>query len=404
MQNDANSIDRLASKPLEKPVKTLSEDHGHGEDNALLGSIALKLRNADWSKFERGSDAFLDINRDLKEVAADSPLKAAELWAGNAPKGINPPEYITESLEQLQRPLEAGKTPTGPEAGEGGYEIPGSLKKRYLEADGKFHFREAQNKLAFEDRGAKMVTEHNDPAVATSMVELAEAKGWSKLKVSGHDDFKREVWLQASLKGIEVTGFKPKEVDLAKLDELRSYRMKNAIEADAAAPGTAGKVERGIPMESQPGKSIVYNETPGMRGPEIVSADGTRTAFGGRDAIDRYAAENKLSPQDVGTLRDFDKRASEERTAAPTKEGKAELTGSYKVAASVMADVLKEKGYSPKVLDKAVAEATRRLEGMQKGGEPAPAVKMFDKTAPREREREQLKPSRSKQKEAERNR
>jgi Large polyvalent protein-associated domain 7 len=100
------------------------------------------------------------------------------------------------------------------------------LEKKYLIAEDKFFFRGRENAVAFEDKGKSLATEHNDPDVARSMVSLAESKGWSSIKLSGHENFKREAWLQASMKGIEVTGFTPKEVDLARLDEMRAAEKK----------------------------------------------------------------------------------------------------------------------------------------------------------------------------------
>jgi hypothetical protein len=105
------------------------------------------------------------------------------------------------------------------------------LEKKYVVADDKFFFRGRENALAFEDKGKTLSTEHNDSDVARSMVDLAQAKGWSSIKLSGHDDFKREAWLQASMKGIEVTGYKPKDVDMARLDELKAAHTKeNRVE------------------------------------------------------------------------------------------------------------------------------------------------------------------------------
>src|SRR5206468_493174 len=88
----------------------------------------------------------------------------------------------------------------------------------------------------FEDRGKRLATEHNDPDVARSMVELAEAKGWDAIRVRGSEEFKRVVWLQASLRGMEVDGYKPRAVDVSKLEELKAERAP--VEAAREAPAT----------------------------------------------------------------------------------------------------------------------------------------------------------------------
>jgi putative DNA primase/helicase len=53
------------------------------------------------------------------------------------------------------------------------------------------------------------------------MVQLAEAKGWQSVRLRGSEEFRREAWLQASLKGIEAKGYAPRDVDIQKLAEMQ---------------------------------------------------------------------------------------------------------------------------------------------------------------------------------------
>ena len=131
-----------------------------------------------------------------------------------------------------------------------GVVTPEALRKRFLQAENKFYFRDDENKLAFEDKGKRLATEHNDPEIARSMVELAQAKGWSTIKLKGTDEFKREVWLQASLKGMDVQGYKPLDVDLARLEDLRKEtgrnedRGRNIIDQVPERSKTSDRTER----------------------------------------------------------------------------------------------------------------------------------------------------------------
>ena len=59
---------------------------------------------------------------------------------------------------------------------------PEIIRKRYLAEAGQYFFRDRNNALAFEDKGARIATRTEDPVVAASMVELAIAKGWKELK------------------------------------------------------------------------------------------------------------------------------------------------------------------------------------------------------------------------------
>lgn len=94
----------------------------------------------------------------------------------------------------------------------------------------KFHFKDQPEKVAFKDNGERMVTATNDDRVAKAMATMAEAKGWKTIKVSGHPEFQREVWMEARLRGLEVRGYKPTEQDLKELDTKRDHSMRNSIE------------------------------------------------------------------------------------------------------------------------------------------------------------------------------
>lgn len=107
---------------------------------------------------------------------------------------------------------------------------PERVRKRYLRAGDQYFLKEAPYQLAFEDLGRYLVTEHNRPDVVESMVDMAYAKSWRRVRVSGHEAFRSEVWLQAMLRGIEVSGYEPKAADLARLSEARGARLSNRIE------------------------------------------------------------------------------------------------------------------------------------------------------------------------------
>ena len=113
---------------------------------------------------------------------------------------------------------------------------PERVRKRYLRAGNQYFLKDAPYQLAFEDLGPYLVTEHNRPDVVESMVDMVAAKSWQRIRVSGHEAFRSEVWLQGTLLGIEVSGYEPKAADLARLADARQARPKNRIEADASMP------------------------------------------------------------------------------------------------------------------------------------------------------------------------
>lgn len=85
--------------------------------------------------------------------------------------------------------------------------------------------------------------------------------------------------------------------------------------ADPQPAQPATDKEAGTPMASMPGHRMVYNDEPGMAGAEIHTPDGQVIAFGGKAAIEQYAAENNLAAEDKQTLLDLDAMADKHRGA-----------------------------------------------------------------------------------------
>ncbi|MGZ9189004.1 MAG: LPD7 domain-containing protein [Nitrospira sp.] len=99
-----------------------------------------------------------------------------------------------------------------------------SLRRRFLEADNTFYFRVGPGQaaqVAFSDHGKRLTTDLDDPTVIHGMVLRAQEKGWSSFRMKGSEGFKAEVWIQATIAGIEVEGYRPSEIDRARLDERK---------------------------------------------------------------------------------------------------------------------------------------------------------------------------------------
>nr|WP_179254203.1 LPD7 domain-containing protein [Burkholderia sp. AU33423] len=99
-------------------------------------------------------------------------------------------------------------------------DAPERVKRSYLRAGGQYFLKDAPYSLAFEDRGRYLVTTHTHTDIVASMMDLVQAKAWTRIRVSGHGAFCREVWLEAASIGIEVSGYTPKPAELARLAEL----------------------------------------------------------------------------------------------------------------------------------------------------------------------------------------
>ena len=139
----------------------------------------------------------------------------------------NAPKEKTDPNLDNERAIEAEKIAKGENK-----PIPEEINKRFL-IDGnqdkaKYFYKEKPDVEAFRDKGKKLVTTSSATMIANSMVSLADSKKWESIKVTGEKKFRREVWLEASAKGIDVKGYKPTEQDLAALE-----KRQNKVEKDA---------------------------------------------------------------------------------------------------------------------------------------------------------------------------
>ena len=111
------------------------------------------------------------------------------------------------------------------------------LERQYLKADDRYHFRDRGREVAFAAEDKRIMTQHETAPVISSMIDLAESRGWNSVKLTGTDEFKKEAWLQASLRDFEVSGYRPTKLDKARLDELRGERGGEAPAPNVVAMG-----------------------------------------------------------------------------------------------------------------------------------------------------------------------
>ena len=101
----------------------------------------------------------------------------------------------------------------------------------------EYRFRGDTSRVAFTESTFRLATDTNSPSVARSMVDVAEARSWRALRVSGNEDFKRMVWLEASVRGVKTLGYEPNPADLEVLKKEREARLVNRIEPDRLGRG-----------------------------------------------------------------------------------------------------------------------------------------------------------------------
>lgn len=104
----------------------------------------------------------------------------------------------------------------------------------------EYRFRGDSSRVAFTESTFRLATDTNSPSVARSMVDLAQARNWKGLRVSGAEDFRRMVWLEATVRGVKAVGYEPNLADMEVLKREREARQTNRIEpARDAGAGNA---------------------------------------------------------------------------------------------------------------------------------------------------------------------
>lgn len=120
--------------------------------------------------------------------------------------------------------------------------VPEHLRAKFLAVGDRFYFKDESPAFSDHQNSLKAQSSHHE--VVSAMVEIAVARGWEGMTVKGTAEFKKAVWLEARLRGIEVAGFKPSEVDKAHLSERQA---KQPRPTEKATP--ENEVRKGIEKE-----------------------------------------------------------------------------------------------------------------------------------------------------------
>ena len=214
--------------------------------------------------------------------------------------GPNDPDLRVIAERALKRPIHDN-------------ELSASLKKTFIVTEEKrgffkggiaeFTYRDGQDsgKLAISDMGKTLTTTLEDKATIQAMVEIAALKKWETVTLNGSDDFKRSAWLEASLAGLQVRGYTPREADLIKLDELKAKdRPINSI-TDATREKTIDSSSNFASSREIPRKHI---DTDALTSHEKTVLDASRAFLNTRDFGPDFNA---------ATLRDLESRIRGER-------------------------------------------------------------------------------------------
>jgi len=281
-----------------------------------------------------------------------------------------------------------------------------SVHKQFRVAGSSFHFKDQPDKIAFRESDNRMVSAVNDERVTKAIVKMAEAKGWQKIRVSGHPEFRRAVWFEASLRGLEVSGYKPTEQELKEL----ANRMKNVVEKNAGVKKELSQEREETekqgsvapPSRAYEGRVLDhgpanYNHDPDEKPSYFVTLateNGEKTVWG--VDLKRAMEDSRAKTGDDVTLefkgkqpvtvealkRDKDNKViGSEQITTNRNTWEVQKSDRYKVVealASKFIDSRVQDQQKRETLKTAIGE---RLNKLEKSGK-VPSVLMYDKSAP----------------------
>jgi len=172
----------------------------------------------------------------------------------------------------------------------------------------EYRHRGDTTRIAFTESALRLTTDTNSPSVARSMVDVAEARGWRSLRVSGHEDFKRLVWIEASIRNLKTVGYEPVPGD----QEL----LRKEITARAPASRETQPTEGTTTAQKASGRGSGGRKTVLVALEAVLIAQRVPARL--REAVMAAAEENlalRLSRGEVHRVKVYDRSAPAERPA-----------------------------------------------------------------------------------------
>lgn len=173
---------------------------------------------------DRNRNVESEYKKEFDKLAPD--LKAAAQEAGAAARPVVPSrEASTGTADEKAKAMSTA--------------VPESVRKRFLKVDSDYYFPDRSP--AFVDRGAKLATRGEHPEVVAALIEIARERGWNSVTVKGTETFRRAAWMEAARNGLQVTGYKPSDLDLAQLDQREPKNLvePSAVREQATTPSTS---------------------------------------------------------------------------------------------------------------------------------------------------------------------
>lgn len=138
---------------------------------------------------------------------------------------------VSSSANRLSQVRDDARPPRSTQKGD----IPDAVLDRYLverdrQGRAERFFRDHRVQApSFRDHGRSLSTEGSYPDAVADMLRIARHRGWSSIRVTGDEAFRKEAWIQAREAGMEVKGYRPRERDRAAVGEPQPSPLPDRI-------------------------------------------------------------------------------------------------------------------------------------------------------------------------------
>jgi putative DNA primase/helicase len=184
--------------------------------------------------------------------------------------------------------------------------VPEEVRRRFVQVKNRYYFPDGAR--AFTDRGTRLTTSSENTEVVRSLIQIAEARGWSEVTVRGTERFRKEAWLAARLAGLDVRGYRPSEFEQGHLvrtlgrqgpapatDSVTAGERSTPAEQDTREPEKRGSLLTGRLVDHGPAPYRHDPHEPMSYFVKLETGRGDRTIWG--VDLERAFKESLTQPQ-----------------------------------------------------------------------------------------------------------
>lgn len=124
------------------------------------------------------------------------------------------------------------------------------LGGRFIRGENGEYRRQGETRVALVDEVEKIRFVDKQMDAFQAAVELAKAKEWGAILVTGTEKFRGEAWYHASMAGMKVVGYEPTEKDLATLKQARESAAKDGVSSPARVGAAQAVSDAGAKAKS----------------------------------------------------------------------------------------------------------------------------------------------------------